>query len=1458
MDMAGSPSVLELSGAAGALAPVEDGALGPADVTIDARAANALALESANLSDLEFAVVDEGTLDQSRGWLIRAGLVVWGAGVIAMAVISAIRFAACWRTLRRSPVETHPELDSLVAQLAKSLRVRRATRLLVTDSRIGPAVIGLRRPTILLPACVVRGRAAAELEPIVAHELIHIRRGDLWVGLLQTVAQSLWWFHPLVWLAGRMITREAERCCDEEVIGELRCEPSRYARSLLGVLEWKRILIPAPAVPGVRAVEITSRRLERIMTLGQGCRRRTPWWCWGTMLVVAALALPGSPLQMTATEPDEKPSSDTSTIPLHADRVTATPTPDAKPATPPEPVIFPEERGGAYDASKRPDNGKPLQVWEMADLLKTVEKQLGVDRVAAKRILWLRLVNAQRDLSKLPPMITDGAEFNAKGADKDEEPDGVPYWQGDTLVLSQHPLRRKRSEEALAEMRKFGFEEVEIEVRFVTAPLNIFTDVSDAWTTLPMKSTSDAAAGLNGERSLQPNGAASGVASFAIEKNLPVILEVLENKRAEQLIDSAQGVRRANVLQAPKVRLGNGQTAAVMDCTQTPFVVGFKEKQPQISVVSEGTTVRARPVLDGKKAHVDFEVVFSGIRNVEEVKVRGPDGVQTTIQSPEVAQSRVAATVDVPLGQTALIGGLKDVRDPKSKASMAVLLTVRKAPMEKATIGHIRMLGADKSKVTLAKHHGLRVGDPINSTVVEQARAKLETWYHAKAYANATVTAVEGLKPGDTGVTFVINEGDKQTVTQVEFQGNTIAEDGVLRTKVHPKKPVVWLFKQELNDTRVDEDVRRLEEYYRGLGFFKARVSRELHAHKDGESVDVKFIIDEGPRYAVQKVSIVGNTKLDEKSLAEKLKLKQGEFFDQQKLKRDIAALQDEYTQAGHGPVVVASRTDLFEEPGKLDLVYRITEDAGSKTGDASQTSIDNGQSANKSKVPTHPILGPVTSGGVTAKALDPPSQDDVLTAVQKARAASNKGPLRTETQRENVRMTIEPIATYTDPPRVYPLIGPAQLHHAHYKCTIIYNETAKQGGPLPHTSAKKAAQEVVYVDHNHFHMVDEGARNEQKRATAGTEVKQASHEERSGAIFTVTYAVADLIMPFPNPVTITPTKDVKPLPQGIADFQPLLDLITSTVAPESWNQSGGECKVTTFPNGLSLVVSQTEKGHAEISKLFQKLRENLDKQVVLDCRTIDDPAELFRLMKSDEKTPKKTGLAMLPPAIAAQAHKMAEAKGGRNYKLTVFNGQQLKLPMLQEVRDGKAGFLTIQALISKDKQSAGLRIADSREFSRQPWQQEEMTVLECGTLLIDLTRFHLSTDLGVPLPAKDGAEPKPFYVLITPRVIDASGVKPKDKKPGGAASDTKKSGKSTPPKAVPVLLTDEDQRQLGAGVQVTKVLYRPNEEFASLALGPVETIVSTRLDPNVDVIAEARRRGTILAVVRMNADLGH
>jgi hypothetical protein len=74
---------------------------------------------------------------------------------------------------------------------------------------------------------------------------------------------------------------------------------------------------------------------------------------------------------------------------------------------------------------------------------------------------------------------------------------------------------------------------------------------------------------------------------------------------------------------------------------------------------------------------------------------------------------------------------------------------------------------------------------------------------------------------------------------------------------------------------------------------------------------------------------------------------------------------------------------------------------------------------------------------------------------------------------------------------------------------------------------------------------------------------------------------------------------------------------------------------------------------------------------------------------------------------------------------------------------------------------------------------------------------------------------------------------------------------------AIPVQFTEEDFDQALSGNLVTKVIYLPDPEFQGLALAGVETLVSTRLEPGVDPIVEADRRGAILAVIRLgNKDL--
>ena len=188
---------------------------------------------------------------------------------------------------------------------------------------IGPAVFGLFRPSILLPRPLLSAMPPEQVKLVLAHELIHVRRGDVFAGELQLVAQLIWWFHPLVWGASRAAGRERERCCDEEVVSGVGCKPVLYARTLLSVLEQKGRLRSPVALPGVRALEVTSLRLESIMRYAETDHRRASHLSRLAFAAGVALLVPGTGLALRAhSAADDKADEKVATTPAKSAGVT--------------------------------------------------------------------------------------------------------------------------------------------------------------------------------------------------------------------------------------------------------------------------------------------------------------------------------------------------------------------------------------------------------------------------------------------------------------------------------------------------------------------------------------------------------------------------------------------------------------------------------------------------------------------------------------------------------------------------------------------------------------------------------------------------------------------------------------------------------------------------------------------------------------------------------------------------------------------------------------------------------------------------------------------------------------------------------------------------------------------------------------------------------------------------------
>jgi beta-lactamase regulating signal transducer with metallopeptidase domain len=106
-----------------------------------------------------------------------------------------------------------------------------------------PAVFGWLKPVVLLPAAAAAGLTPQQLELLLAHELAHVRRNDYFVNLLQSVVETLLFYHPAVWWVSARVREEREHCCDDVALAACG-HPREYAGALLALATWRLALCP--------------------------------------------------------------------------------------------------------------------------------------------------------------------------------------------------------------------------------------------------------------------------------------------------------------------------------------------------------------------------------------------------------------------------------------------------------------------------------------------------------------------------------------------------------------------------------------------------------------------------------------------------------------------------------------------------------------------------------------------------------------------------------------------------------------------------------------------------------------------------------------------------------------------------------------------------------------------------------------------------------------------------------------------------------------------------------------------------------------------------------------------------------------------------------------------------------------------------------------------------------------
>ncbi|AMR29253.1 hypothetical protein A0257_20575 [Hymenobacter psoromatis] len=211
-------------------------------------------------------------------WLLDFTLML-GRLLLALSYVQRLRH-------RVSPV---PEAwQQALARLVARAGLARPVALRASALVPSPLVIGYFTPVILLPLSVASGLRPAELEMILAHELAHILRRDYLFNFLQTLAETVFFYHPAVWFLAAVLHAERENCCDD-LAAQLGGNPRQLARALAALAALTAGAAPLPRLT-LAAGGPRGSLLGRVRRLAYG-RPAATSGLWPATLALLVLSL---------------------------------------------------------------------------------------------------------------------------------------------------------------------------------------------------------------------------------------------------------------------------------------------------------------------------------------------------------------------------------------------------------------------------------------------------------------------------------------------------------------------------------------------------------------------------------------------------------------------------------------------------------------------------------------------------------------------------------------------------------------------------------------------------------------------------------------------------------------------------------------------------------------------------------------------------------------------------------------------------------------------------------------------------------------------------------------------------------------------------------------------------------------------------------------------------------------
>ena len=587
--------------------------------------------------------------------LLDATPLIWlivGAIGFAYALINYARF--CARVNCTTPCDD-PRLLRLWAECRELAGVKRSGSIVRFDCVEQPAIMGVLRPTLLLPT------SAADLDDdqlkmVMLHELAHVRRWDIASNWGLVVIRAIHWWNPVYWLAASRFRSLREQACDAFVIRKMQGSTAQSYGGLLLKLAERRptattwqVMLPAsilnffPTLFRRRAVRVRLKALRRA-TANHGRFQAA-----AVAALLAALIITGFTV---AREEVEKPMDLPTWMASHPDAVLAS------------------QR--SYEV--RPIYAGPWETreYEVTRALQAIRDEAESCANGGKRdpMLdsgWLLEITLKQMFSHVHRDDPPGGSVNSEVAPSGDKT--AADHKAKSLSPTFKVTGKTLSATAPATMHDFvrrmldvwgesGMAQISIETRFLHSNRDLVSDLGVSWQFMeafsPERETTFP---------IERSGTAAVVrAQATVDEYLPLVVATLNEQQRSRLVQIAHQERNSNLLIAPKITIFNGTEAMLADCSQRPFVVGMLERrsgatEPKIVVIEEGTKMKIRAVVgqDRKKIHIAAGIDMKSIGDVTTAST-SYRGTPVTIQVPSVNRRSVDVAGDIEDGKTLLVG----------------------------------------------------------------------------------------------------------------------------------------------------------------------------------------------------------------------------------------------------------------------------------------------------------------------------------------------------------------------------------------------------------------------------------------------------------------------------------------------------------------------------------------------------------------------------------------------------------------------------------------------------------------------------------------------------------------------------------------------------------------------------------------------------------------------------------